>query len=86
MDTLRNNCTKLYQRNIDGLLSYCFNALGNEKAILASKSDLMGLLVMLCSTSNYVTHFNYEKEVNYVLEEVKDILYIDNDDNKYGVS
>ena len=81
MDTLRNNGTKLDQRNIDSLLSYCLNALGNEKARLAAESDLMGLLVMLCSRSDYVAHFHHEKDVNYVLAEVQDLLSIENEGN-----
>ena len=52
MDTLRNNGTKLDHKNIDSLLSYCLNALGNKKAILDAEYDLMGLLVMLCSRSD----------------------------------
>ena len=84
MGTLKNNGTKIYQRNIDSLLSYCLNVLGNDKAILAAKYDLMGLLVMLCSGSDYVTHFHHENDVNYVLEEVQYLLSIENDGNKSG--
>ena len=84
MDTLRNNGTKLDQRNIDSLLSYCLNALGNEKARLAAESDLMGLLIMLCSRSDDVAHFHHEKDVTCFLEEVQDLLSVDNDCNESG--
>ena len=67
MDTLRNNGTNIDQRTIGSLLSYCLNALGNKKVRLSVESDLMGLLVMLCSKSDYVAHLHYEKDVNYVL-------------------
>ena len=52
----------------------------------AAESDLMGLLVMLCSRFDYVTLFRHEKYVNYVLEEVQDLLYVDNDVNESGGS
>ena len=84
MDTLRNNCTKLYQRNINILLSYLLNALGNKKEILAAESDIMGIMVMLCSRSDYGAHFHHKKDVNYVLEEVQDILYVENYRNDPG--
>ena len=61
MDTLSNNGTKIDQRNIDILLSYCLNTIGNEKARLSAESNLMGRLVMLCSRSDYVLHFHHEK-------------------------
>ena len=63
MNTLSNNGKKLDQSNIDSLLTYCLNGLGNEEAILAAEYDLMGLLVMLCSRSDYVAHFHHEKGV-----------------------
>ena len=61
MDTLRNNGTNLYHRNIYSILSYYLNALGNEKARLAAEYDPMGLLVMVCSRSDYVAHLHHEK-------------------------
>ena len=67
IDTLRNNGTKLDHSNINILLSYFLNALSNDKAILDAESDFIGLLVMLCSRSDYVTYFHHEKEINYVL-------------------
>ena len=84
MDTLRNNGTKIDQRNIDSLIYYCLTALGNEKVGLAAESDLIILLVMLCYRSDYVAHFHHEKDVNYVLVEVKDILSIENYGNNSG--
>ena len=61
MDILRNNSTELDNRNIDSLQSYYLNAIGNEKAVLAAESDFMGILVIMCSRSDYVTHFHHEK-------------------------
>ena len=76
MDILSNNGTKLDQRNIIILLSYLLNAIGNENAILDAYYDLVGLLFMLFSKSYYVTHFRHKKGVNYVWEEVQDILSV----------
>ena len=84
MDTLRNNGTNIYQRNIYSLLSYYLNTLGNERVILAAEYDLMGLLVMLCSRSDYFSHFHHEKDVNYVMAEVQDIFSVENDGNESG--
>ena len=84
MDTLRNNCTKLYQRNINILLSYLLNALGNKKEILAAESDIMGIMVMLCSRSDCVAHFHHKNGINYILEEVQDLLSVYNDRNNPG--
>ena len=67
IDTLRNNGTKLDHSNTNILLSYCLNGLSNDKEILNAESDLIGLLVMLCSRSDYVTYFHHEKDINYVL-------------------
>ena len=39
---------------------------------------------MLCSRSDYVAHFHHKKGVNYVLEEVQDILYVENYRNDPG--
>ena len=86
MDTLRNNGTNIDHNNIDIFLPYCLNALGKDTARLAAEYELMGLLVMLCSRSNYVTYFHHEKDVNYVLAEVQDILSVDNDGNDLGGS
>ena len=82
MNTLKNNGKNIDQRNIDILLSYCLNTFGNEKGILADKSYPMGLLIMLCPRSDSVAHFHHEKGVNYVLAEVKYLLYVNNDGNK----
>ena len=60
--------------------------LGNEKSGLVAKYDLMGLLFMLCSRSDYVTHLHREKKVNYALSEMQDFLSIDNDGNESGGS
>ena len=84
MYTLINIGTKIDHRNIYSLLSYCLNALGNKKARLAAESDLMGLLIMLCSRSDDVAHFHHEKDVTCFLEEVQDLLSVDNDCNESG--
>ena len=83
MDKLRNNGTKLDQKNIDSLISYCLNALGNKKTRLAAEYNFMGLLVMLCYRSDYIAHFYHEKDDSYVLEEVEDLLSVGNYGNKY---
>ena len=68
MDTLRNNGTNLYHFNINILLYNCLNAISNKKVRLAAKSDLTGLLVILCSRSDYVAQIQHGKDVNYFLE------------------
>ena len=45
----------------------------------------MGLLVMLCSRYDYVEHFHHEKDVNYVMAKVQDLLSLDNERKKAGV-
>ena len=82
MDTLSNNCKKLDHREFNSLISKSLNRLGNKKLGLATKSDLMGLLVMLCSRSDYAKHFHHKKDVNYDLIELQDILSLENDGNK----
>ena len=57
--------------------------LDNKKVILAADSDLMGILVMLCSRSEYVSHLHHEKDVNYILAELKYLLSLYNDRNEY---
>ena len=37
---------------------------------------------MMCSRSDYVAHLHHEKDFNYVLAEMQDILSIENDGNK----
>ena len=44
----------------------------------------MWILVMLCSRSDYVAHFHHKKGVNYVLEEVQDLLSVENYRNDSG--
>ena len=51
---------------------------------MAAESDIMGIMVMLCSRSDYGAHFHHKKDVNYVLEEVQDILYVENYRNDPG--
>ena len=38
----------------------------------------MGLLVMLCSRSDYVAHFDHEKDISCVMSEVQDLLSVEN--------
>ena len=44
----------------------------------------MGLLVMMCYRSDYISHFHHEKDIDYVLAEVQDILSVENDGYKSG--
>ena len=83
MYTLINIGTKIDHRNIYSLLSYCLNAFGNEKTRLAAEYNLMVLLVMPCYRSDYIAHFYHEKDDNYVLGEVEDLLSVGNYGNKY---
>ena len=45
----------------------------------------MGLLVMMCSRSDYVANSHHEKDVNYIMEEVQELILLDNDGNEFDV-
>ena len=67
-------CTRLSSKEIQKLLEFCVNALGDEECREVAEPDLMNTLSTLCSRADYVAHFHAEKDVEFILSEIEERL------------
>lgn len=63
--------TKLSSGEVQKLLQFCLLALGDESVREVAEVELLGMLLSLCSRSDYVSHFHPDKDVEYILSEVE---------------